>query len=292
MAEDVSLLTRDGVQLAATYFPSSRPKGKANPKQVTPVVLLHDYNSTRAVFTTLAQRLTATTDSDIPGFAVLMVDLRAHGESTKQTLPDESTLDLTPSRLRRQDYLAMIEFDMEAVRSFLVGKNDQEELNLNKLCLVGSGMGASIASNWALKDWTAPPLAIGKQGQDVKALVLISPSWSFNGLTFQAPMRFGPLKQNVAWLLMCGGEDSKAQGELRRIFRQLERFHPKPSGAAAKKSSSLVVIEWPSKLQADSLVKQIGAPLEEQIVKFLTEQVSRKQHPWLNRRRQLPQTGP
>lgn len=288
-AEDVTLLTQDGVQLVATYFPSPRPRGKADPKQVTPVVLLHDYKSTRAVFYPLAQRLTAPKDNDEPGFAVLTVDLRAHGDSTKQTLPDASTIDLDSSRLRRQDFMAMAEFDMEAIRSFLVSKNDQGELNLNKLCLVGSGMGASIAANWALKDWTAPPLAIVKQGQDVKAIVLISPSWSFNGLSFQAPMRFAPLKQNVAWLLMCGGEDTKAQGDLRRIFKQLERFHPEPSRATGKQQSSLVVIEWPSKLQGDLLIKQLGTSLEEQLIKFLTEQVSRKQHPWLNRRGRLPE---
>ena len=41
--------------------------------------------------------------------------------------------------------------DMEAVRSFLVGKNDKEELNLNRLCIVGLGMGATVAVNWAAK---------------------------------------------------------------------------------------------------------------------------------------------
>ena len=104
----------------------------------------------------------------------------------------------------------MAAFDMEAVRGFLVGKNDAGELNLNKLCLVGSGMGANVAANWALQDWTAPPLAIGKQGQDVKALVLISPRWSYSGLSFQGPMQFRPLKENVAWQLIYGVEDTKS----------------------------------------------------------------------------------
>ena len=80
----------------------------------------------------------------------------------------------------------MAALDMEAVRKFLVDKNDAGELNLNKLCLVGSGMGASVAANWAVQDWSAPPLAVGKQGQDVKALVL-----DFAALVVQRPVDAG-----------------------------------------------------------------------------------------------------
>ena len=108
----------------------------------------------------------------------------------------------------------MAALDMEAVRKFLVDKNDAGELNLNKLCLVGSGMGASVAANWAVQDWSAPPLAVGKQGQDVKALVLISPRWSFNGLSMQVPMKFAPLKMNAAWMLVCGSQDPKVKADL------------------------------------------------------------------------------
>src|SRR5262249_33658905 len=160
-------------------------KGTPEAKQTTPVVLLHDYKSSRSVFAQLAEKLQSPGNKEPgrPSIAVVTVDLRAHGESLKQVFADGSPVDLDPAKLNKDSLIAMATADMDAVRSFLVDKNDAGELNLNKLCLVGSGMGASVAANWALTDWSYPPLAVGKQGQDVKAVVLISPRWSYNGLS-------------------------------------------------------------------------------------------------------------
>src|SRR6476659_6384891 len=81
--EAASLVTRDGVQLKISYFPRAARKGSAQSKQVTPVVMLHDYKSSRAVFAPLVDRFQApaTTESNRPQFAIVTVDLRAHGES-------------------------------------------------------------------------------------------------------------------------------------------------------------------------------------------------------------------
>jgi pimeloyl-ACP methyl ester carboxylesterase len=288
--EVVSLVTRDGVQLRLTYFPSALRKGTPEAQQVTPVLLLHDHKQTRAIFNSLAQRLQAVGDprKKGPAFAAVSVDLRAHGESTKQELPNGAQVDLDAAKLNKQGLLAMTAYDMEALRSFLVGKNDAGELNLNKLCIVGAGMGASVGVNWALHDWTAPPLAIGKQGQDVKALVLISPKWSYNGLSFQAPMKFGPLKRNLAWLLLFGAQDAKVKSDAERIQKQLERVHP-TQPAAGRRPSKLQVVGWPSKLQGGTLLSQIGEPIDEKIVDFLTEHVAKVHEPWSSRLDRVPQ---
>jgi pimeloyl-ACP methyl ester carboxylesterase len=292
-AEAVSLTTKDGVQLQLTYFPAAAAQRKiaAEAKQATPVVLLHDHKETQAVFNSLAQQLQEFGGGQpkAPSFACVTVDLRGHGDSTKQLFPNGSEVDLDAARLSKQQLFASAAFDMEAVRGFLVGKNDAGELNLNKLCLVGAGMGANVAVNWALQDWTAPPLAIGKQGQDVKALVLISPRWSYSGLSFQGPMRFRPLKENVAWQLIYGVEDSKVGADIKRIHKQLERFHPAPKDAAGQEASSLQIVAWPdSNLQGGVLLRQVGEPLEQQIVNFLVEQVAKTQQPWASRLDRLP----
>src|SRR3954452_12543157 len=85
-SEPISLVTRDGVQLKISYFPSTARKGSTQAKQVTPVVMLHDYKSSRAVFAPLVEKFQgpAGGDSTRPQFAVVTVDLRAHGESVKQ----------------------------------------------------------------------------------------------------------------------------------------------------------------------------------------------------------------
>jgi pimeloyl-ACP methyl ester carboxylesterase len=283
------LATKDGVQLRLTYFPAAQRK-VSEARQATPVVLLHDHKETRAVFNSLALKLQEFgSQPKNPTFACVTVDLRGHGDSTRQLYPDGSQVDLGAARISKQQLQAMAAFDMETVRSFLVGKNDAGELNLNKLCLVGAGMGANVAVNWALQDWTAPPLAIKKQGQDVKALVLVSPRWSYSGLSFQGPMRFRPLKENVAWQLIYGGADAKVAVDVRRIQKQLERFHPAPSGAAGQRLSSLQIIAWPeSNLQGSLLLRQVGAQLEAQIVGFLVEQVAKTQQPWTSRLDILP----
>jgi pimeloyl-ACP methyl ester carboxylesterase len=290
--ETVSLVTKDGVHLQLTYFASGARKGAPQAQQVTPVVLLHDHKETRAVFNSLAQQLQAFGGgaNGGPSFAAVTVDLRGHGNSVKQVFANGETVDIDASRLRKDDYIAMVTMDMAAVRSFLVGKNDAGELNLNKLCLVGSGMGASVAVNWALQDWSWPPLAVGKQGQDVKALVLISPRWQFNGLTFQLPMRHRQLKQNAAWMLVYGEADGKVAADARRIEKQLERFHPEPAAGTAQESRSLQIVKLQSTLQGSTLMRQIGAPIEEKIVAFLSEQVGKKQIPWTNRRGRLPES--
>lgn len=290
-AESVTLVTRDGVQLGVTYFPSVVRKGTPEAKQVTPVLLLHDYKETRAIYNSLAQRLAAVGGQERkgPGFAALTVDLRAHGESTKQAFRDGSQGDLDAARLNKASYQAMAVYDMEAVRSFLLEKNDAGELNLNKLCIVGAGMGASVAVNWALQDWAAPALAIGKQGQDVKALVLISPEWSYNGLSFQRPMKFRPLKQNVAWMLIYGGQDGQQKNEVVRIEKQLERFHSDETKGGGQHANSLQVMPWPaSNLKGGTLLTQIGQPIEDRIVAFLLEQVGTKHHPWSSRLDRVP----
>jgi pimeloyl-ACP methyl ester carboxylesterase len=277
------------VQLRLTYFPSTQRKGTDEAKQVTPVLMLHDQKETRAVFNSLAQRLSAMGGGKDkgPAFAVLMADLRGHGESTKQALPTGASLTIDTSKLNKQVLAGMATFDMEALRSFLIEKNDAGELNLNKLSIIGAGMGASVAANWALQDWAAPPLAIGKQGQDVKALVLISPRWSFNGLSFQAPMKFRPLKQNVAWMLMYGSQDRKVQADIERIEKQLERFHP--PAAAGQPPSDLQVVAVPSKLQGGTLLGRMGGqPMEQQIVDFLVTHVGNVQQPWSNRLARVP----
>jgi pimeloyl-ACP methyl ester carboxylesterase len=289
--EVVTVVTDDGVQLRVTYFPSSLRKGTDEAKQVTPVLMLHDQKESRAVFNPLAQRLTSIADPKQkkgPAFAALTADLRAHGDSTKQVFPNGAQGALDASKLNKQMLQGMATFDMEALRSFLVEKNDAGELNLNKLCIVGAGMGASVAANWSLADWRAPPLAIGKQGQDVKALVLISPKWSYNGLSFQLPMRFAPLKQNVAWMLIYGQQDPKMRPDIERIEKQLAKFHPEQTAGAGRTPSSLQVVGIQSKLQGGTLLKSGGQAMEQQIIDFLVTHVAKNPLPWSNRLDRVP----
>lgn len=284
--EVVPLTTRDGVQLKISYFPGNARKGPQS-KQTTPVIFLHDLKGSRAVFTPLVQKLMAAGKGEgAPSFAAVTVDLRAHGESTK--LANNAQGELNASKLGKEDLIAMATADMDAVRNFLVDKNDEGDLNLNKLCLVGSGMGANVAANWALTDWSYPPLAVGKQGQDVKAVAMVSPRWSYNGLLMQGPMQFRALKERVAWMIVYGDKDPKFVTDAVRIRKQLEKFHPETDATGAKRTSGLTVLNLNTKLEGDSLLTQVGGPAEDQIVKFLVDNVASTQQEWIARRNRLP----
>jgi pimeloyl-ACP methyl ester carboxylesterase len=289
-AEQMSVTTSDGVVLHGMYFPGAARKGSTQAKQTTPVVMLHDFKGTRATFAPLSQALLAPGDPNVehPYFAVVVVDLRGHGESTKQLTGDGGVTDLDPAKLGKEGLEAMAKLDMEAIRDYLVDKNDAGELNLNKLCLVGSGMGASVAVNWAAHDWSAPPLAVGKQGQDVKGLVLISPRWSYNGLMMQEALKFGAFKKNVAWMLIGGAQDQKAKQDLSRVQAQLEKLHPPTDKNGAKQRSGLEVLALPTSLEGDVLLGKSGDAIDPAIVKFLTEYVGAAQLPWTNRRNRIP----
>lgn len=77
--ETVSLVTKDGVLLKISYFPGTARKGTPQSKQTTPVVFLHDYKGSRAVFAPLVQKLQAPgkVEGEPASFAVVTVDLHS-----------------------------------------------------------------------------------------------------------------------------------------------------------------------------------------------------------------------
>lgn len=278
----VNMKTKDGVELVGTYYKSTAGK------DATPVVMLADWKDSRAVYDQLAKRMQAGGDKEKDGFgwdsfAVLTVDLRGHGDSTKQRL-GANTRKIDAADVDRKVLFAMVQYDMNAVRKFLVEKNDAGELNLNKLSIVGSGLGASVAVNWSLVDWSFPPLAIGKQGQDVKGLVLISPEWSYKGLQMTQALRHPGLREQ-AFLIMYGGEERKYVSDAKRIEKQLERYHEVPEDLEEGVPNSLALLGPNTRLQGTKLLTQGGQGAELAIIKFLNTYVSEEDFDWLKRGR-------
>jgi pimeloyl-ACP methyl ester carboxylesterase len=282
----VAMTTKDGVELTGTYYPSTAGK------DATPVVLLADWKDSRSVYDQLAKRMQTPREGreETPGdqhqsFAVLTVDLRGHGDSTKQRLPGAGTRELDAAKLDRADLAAMVQFDMNAVRSFLVDENDAGKLNINKLSIVGAGLGASVAVNWAALDWSFPPLAVGKQGQDVKGLVLISPEWSYKGLQLTQALRHPGVRSKIAFLIMYGGGERSNTADAKRIEKQLERYHPRPDSLPEGEPHSLTLLAPETKLQGTQFLTQAGPAAEEAIIKFLSVHVTGKDFDWTQRKR-------
>jgi pimeloyl-ACP methyl ester carboxylesterase len=272
------LTTKDGVRLGITYYASDAGQ------EAVPVVLMHDYKESRAVFNGLALALQNPRDPDSPSLAVVTPDFRGHGDSTTALGRGGQVRKIDAARLRTNDYQAMVQFDMEAVRKFLVEKNDAGELNLNKLCLVGIGMGANVAVYWTAKDWSAPPLAVGKQGQDVRGLVLVSPKWNFRGLKLVEPMKYPAIQTQISILIAFGAEDGKVTRDAKNIYKILERHHPEPPRDQREEKKDLFFIGLPTSLQGTKLLTTPQFNMLPRLEGFIIARIVQKDYQWSKRR--------
>ena len=239
-----ALATRDGLQLKATYYPPIDTKigmvagmamvveiKPAVLRETIPVIMLHQYKGSRKDFEAAASRLQAK------GYAVIVPDLRGHGASTTFVGGKK----IAAKGLKPADFRAM-GYDVRAVKSFLMDENNASRLNIEKLCIVGAEMGASLAANFAVFDWRRLQIpGAKKRGMDVRALVLLSPQISFRGLpmsTFSKPARGLPLAtkmqlakmyREMSVMVVVGKTDAKAYREARRFKDSVKRLFPKPA---------------------------------------------------------------
>jgi pimeloyl-ACP methyl ester carboxylesterase len=275
--KELLLQTNDGMTLTLTYYPGT--KGKES----VPVVLLHAWKRNRTDFKDLAPALQAV------GCAVIVPDLRGHGESkhTKYARKDEA---LDAAKFSPQQFGVMVTSDMLAIKNFLWEKNNAGELNLDKLCVVGAEMGASVAVNFAIAD----ALDQGanrvlqpayKLGRFVKALVLISPEMSFKGL----PIRPGNARliADVSLLIFVGKQDKKAYEEAKRIYGIFERYHPEPVGLNKNEERTLYFAALDTKLQSAKLLDpklNVAGYINEFIQRRLIKSEPSREWMWMERK--------
>jgi pimeloyl-ACP methyl ester carboxylesterase len=275
----VTLATSDGIYLAATYYPSN--KGK----EAVPVVLLHMWKQDSKDFKDLAPYLQKQ------GYAVLAPDLRGHGESTRQTL-DGREITLSAATLSPANFGRMVTQDFLAVRNFLWEKNNEGKLNLNKLCLVGEEMGASVALNAAAYDaqgyeygfpYYGPTIQLG---YFVKAVVLISPEQSFKGFSLRAALQQPYVANDLSVMILVGKEDAKAFNEASRINSLLERSRPRlpkelPKDENEKikywQTRSLFFIPLETKLQGSKLLDSPNLAVDRWIDTFIYYRIEKNE---------------
>jgi pimeloyl-ACP methyl ester carboxylesterase len=277
--ENVEIQTKDGVLLRGTYFRADEAS-----KETPVIVMLADEGESRAVFDRFAKRLQSPKkDEKRPAFAILSVSLRGQGDSTKQRLPGGGTRELGDG-LSRGVMTAMVYQDLEAVRGHLVDRNDDGELNLNRLVYMGVGMGAMVATNGAAMDWSMPDLHAGKQGKDVKALVLVSPPWKYKGLNMLKALRQPGVQSQVAAILMYGAEDKSAKTDAERIVKQLRQGRPKEDSPTDDSLPTVVDVPGSTPLQGTDWLKRGGARAEDLIIRFLVQHAAEPDYPWSQRR--------
>ena len=254
--EILTLDTKDGVILRCAYYPGGvieksrkdEEYERKPGKEVVPVILLHGFGGRRGEYDFLASVLQRR------GHAVMVPDLRGHGGSRVRRLPNGAEQTLDADRFRTAELQSMT-FDVDRVKKFLLDKNNSGDLNIELLCVVGSQMGATIALNWAMRDWNRPQLPSFKQGRDVKALVLLSPEQSFKGMTPNAALRHPVIQKGLAMMIVAGNGDRTGYRDAKSIHNRLEKFHEEPEDRkefAEKKT--LFLIEPDTSLSGTKLV--------------------------------------
>ena len=249
--KDVTIKTRDDVSLAATYYASKLGK------DAIPVILLHGAGGRRGDFKSLALRLQEA------GHAVIAPDLRGHGNSSNTRAGDRA------GSPRRDDLVAMVNQDVEAVKNYLIERNNEGELNIEKLCLVGLDMGSVVALNFAARDWSWPPLATGKQGQDVKAVVLISPAWSYRGVRINEAVAHPAVRSELSAIIIVGRGGSSEAAGARRLHKSLQRYRTTPPPEELAEKQTLWLRTLPTTLQGSRLLNEERMGVQEMIEKFI-----------------------
>lgn len=214
--QTLELMTKDGVKLRAFYFPSD--KGK----EAVPVIVVHEWEGQASPYLALVKSLNNA------GCAVIVPELRGHGGS-RENGPAGKPFDI--ARMGKVDVANIIGGDMEAVKSHLRRENDEGKLNLNALVLIGVRQGAVIAAHWAVGDLNFPSIGKLKQGQDVKALVLISPEKTLKGYSLDETLR-----DRLLWqlpFLVIVGQTSPQFPDTDRFYKRLDSMKKKATKGLA-----------------------------------------------------------
>lgn len=269
--EDIELVTKDGVLLKATWY-ASRKKTEA-----VPVILLHQYRGSRADYRDLALYLQVEKEH-----AVIVPDLRGHGDSLKWERGEASGR-FDVERLRPEDFDLMASQDVEAVKRFLVRKNNDKELNIEKLCLVGAEMGALVGIRWSWGDWAwgSQRASTVKQGRDVKALTLISPELRFKNLQ-ASQLATPPIGGQVAIQIVAGANDPKAVKNARQLNNLVKKLY------VDKQEQMLYLdIGYKTRLQGTKMLgEKLG--LEERIATFIELRAVKQPFSWTERKAPVP----
>jgi len=204
----VQLESKDGVALTAEFYPGTFEK------ETVPVILLHNWTEDRKSMLPIAATL-----QEQHGYAVIVPDLRGHGDSNK-TVTGE---DLDRDRWRANELTAVME-DVETCKNYLIAENNKGNLNIDTLAIVAEGPTTIIAANWTLRDWSFAPLGSIKQGQDAKALVLLNPERNFKGLNgndaWQNPLFTG--RSGGAFPILIASERDQSR-DAKNIFDRMMR---------------------------------------------------------------------
>jgi len=219
-AEQVKITTEDKLVLVADLYRPPKAEG------IAPAALLvHDAGGSRADMAELAERLAKQ------GFAVLVPDLRGHGQSVGPQAKAWKDM----SAEEQQKFWAFATRDLSAAANFL---RKDEHIHASNLSLLGYLAGSTLVARHALRD------------ENVRCVVLLGPKAEQLGFNLQAdlealgglPTYIGAVKETKGDAEFLAVAASDANGGL--DFVQIEIFKALVANPVEDKRLPADIAKW------------------------------------------------
>jgi pimeloyl-ACP methyl ester carboxylesterase len=282
--ENFFVRTKDGWNIFCTFY--GPKKGVRRGKDVVPIIMLHGWGGQGSEYAPLATVLQSW------GFASIVPDLRGHGRSVGVIRRNPRTNE-DEDKVVKADDLTVLDMDgmvndVEALKKVLVEKNNKAELNIEMLAVVGAEVGTIVAMNWAALDWSWPIMPSFKQGQDVKALILLTPQQTYKRMNANAALQHQAIARRLSVMIAVGDQQARDFSEAKRIHSRLERLRPAVEPEERLQKQDLFMIPAPTPLQGTKLLDR-ALPVGGTIMKFLDLRLLRKteDYPWTERKNPL-----
>ena len=260
-------ITRDGIQLVGTYYPSTVGK------EAVPVMIIQDLDEDRKTLHSLAVSLQEQ------GCAVVTLDVRGQGDSNKLIKKIPGKNDVVEKPLgkvapNRDNLRRMVEIDIETFKRFLNRQNNDGKLNVKKLCLVGvGGSGSALATAYAAMDCS---WASQGQGADVRALALVSPRLKSGLASMPSPL---PKTLNSLCVYMWyGAEDLRVAKEGEAIAKMFKLQRPGDEKNEVV-DRLFYEVKIKTRLQGLKLITAEDSVVERHLKKFIEIKLQKKDFP-------------
>lgn len=302
LGRDDNMVTEDGVILSVTYYPGA--KGKES----IPVVLLHDKNGDAGEFDILipelvkqgmavlvpdlrghgkstkrivagykdAEAAPSPGEHRTPGAFLPAEDEterqrdRSASRSSDDMPPITKEEDYKVEDFTNDDFLDMADYDLALLRSFVIHENNRERLNANKLTIVGTGMGATLAAIWAKQDWSSQRNR--RMGKYTKCAILLSPEEKQVGRQVTGKL----LRDNVAFMIAVGKNHSESLENAQKLQKTIlneknEKGKQDPQGVDSK----CPLILCNTERQGSFLFRQESPNISAGIPLFIEDRISK-----------------
>ena len=238
-------------------------------------------------------------DADVTDETV--TDADATTEAANDSTPQKSTTKktstakkTTPTKVERPwskmqaDDVAAIVLDIQACCKWLAKKNNEEELNLNKLCIVAADANCIAAVDCAVQDWnrmderqrsftTTQPV---RQSQFTKALVFLSPAASVRGYDLtKLVLQNAVVEQKMPVMLFVGAKNKDDLKDAARIKRTFEKIRRNEKDIEDKADKTFFYWECPTEATGTAMLAA-DPKLAGWIAQFLRTKVGNVQIPW------------